>query len=245
MFQFFAYGSLRGCPAPASHCTCESKLYATTGTLALIAGLTQWVVGYHYSMAALSDALHALADAAADFLAMFIARKVNADRSKTNELRTIGNKLIASLLVLGALIIGFEANDRWSGSGYIVWLPAVVLVGLFGLVIDLIRFRMLSKAREHSNNSNLEGLIEHARSDAWHSGIISTVALFAILGSFLGIESGLYAFLVRSGDYLASLGLAGYMMCILAPRIWKGKGCCGQNHRHRTHQHGPGCKHHH
>lgn len=243
MFQFLISGSLRDCSAPASHCTCEAKLYATTGTLALIAGLIQWVVGYHYSMAALSDALHALADAAADFLGMFIAQKVRADRSKTNELRTIGNKLIASLLVFGALVIGFEAADRWSGDSYVVWLPAVALVGLFGLAIDLIRFRMLSKAREHSNNSNLEGLIEHARSDAWHSGIISVVALLAMLGSLIGIESGLYAFMVRLTDYLASLGLAGYMMCILAPRIWKGKGCCGVKKHSAVHQHDSGCNH--
>lgn len=244
VYQFFANGSLHDCPAPAGHCTCESKLYATTGTLALIAGLAQWVVGYRYSMAALSDALHALSDAGADFLGMFIAKKVRADRSKTNELRAIGNKLIASFLVLGALIIGFEASDRWSGNAYTVWLPAVVLVGLFGLAIDLIRFRMLSKAREHSNNSNLSGLIEHARSDAWHSGIISAVALLAMLGGLLGIEDGLYAFFVRLTDYLASLGLAGYMVCILAPRIWKGQGCCGQ-HKHKPHQHGPKCNHKH
>ena len=241
MFQFYRNGMLNSCPAPTGHCTCESKLYAVTGSLALTAGLMQWIVGYHYSMAALSDALHALADASADFLSMIIAQKVRGNRSKTKELRSIGNKMIALLLALGALIIGIEAYDRWSGDSYLVWLPAVVLVGLFGLAVDLVRFRMLSKARKHSNNSNLEGLIEHARSDAWHSGIISTVALLAILGSLFSIESGLYTFLVWLGDYLASLGLAGYMMLVLAPRIWRGKGCCGDKH---THQHGTGCRHH-
>lgn len=245
MFQFLANGSLRDCPAPKGACTCESKLYATTGNLALIAGFAQWIVGYRYSMAALSDALHALADAAADFLGMFIAQKVFLNQSKTKELRAIGNKLIAGLLVVGALIIGFEAYDRWRGDSYLVWLPAVVLVGLFGLAIDLIRFRMLSKARKHSNNGNLMGLIEHARSDAWHSGIIATIALLGIAGAGLGIESGLYTFMVHLADYIASLGLAGYMMFILAPRIWKGQGCCGQNETHNNHEHGPECKHHH
>lgn len=237
MIQFLVSGSLRDCPAPDMPCTCESKLYATTGTMALIAGLTQWFVGYHYSMAALSDALHALADASADFMGMFIAQKVRGNRTKTAELRAFGNKIIASLLVLGALIIGFEAYDRWHGDSYIVWLPAVVLVGLFGLIIDLIRLRMLSKAQGHSNNSNLEGLVQHARSDAWHSGIISAVAMLAIMGSLLNIDGGLYAFLVHLADYLASLGLSGYMMFILAPRIWKGAGC--------GHKHGPKCNHKH
>jgi len=239
MLQFFKTGSLNDCPAPKSLCTCESKLYATTGTLALIAGLTQWVVGYRCSMAALSDALHALSDAGADFVGMFIAKKVSGNQSKIKEWRAIGNKWIASLLVLGAVVIVYEAHDRWSGGSYLVWLPAVVLVGLFGLAIDLIRLRMLSKAREHSNNSNLGGLVGHAQSDAWHSGIISAIALLAILGTLLNMESGLYDFFVRLTDYLASLGLAGYMMCILAPNIWAGKGC---GHKH-AHKHGAGCKH--
>lgn len=245
MWQFFTMGNLSSCPAPTGRCTCESQLYATTGTMALIAGIMQWVVGYNYSMAALSDALHALSDAAADFLGMFIAKKVKYDVNefRTKELRSVGNKAISALLTIGATIIGFEAYDRWSSGNYLVWLPAVVVVGIFGLVIDLIRFRMLSKARGHSNNSNLEGLVEHARSDAWHSGIISAIAIIAILGSLAGFNGGLYEFFVRLTDYLASLGLAGYMMFILAPRIWVGKGC-GHKHAKTGHKHSDKCNHH-
>lgn len=243
MFQFLINGSLKDCPAPSEACTCEGKLYATTGTLALVAGLAQLVVGYQYSMAALSDALHALSDASADFLGMFIAKKVLANPEKTKELRETGNKWISGLLIAGALIIGFKAHDRWTSGNYLVWLPAVIAVGLLGLAIDLIRFRMLSKARTHSNNSNLEGLIEHAKSDAWHSGIISTVAILAVLGSSLEIESHMYDFLVRLTDYLTSLGLAGYMMGILAPRIWRGQGC---GHKQVPgHKHSEKCDHHH
>lgn len=248
MLQFFNNGSLDSCQAPASPCTCESKLYATTGTLALIAGLAQLVVGNYYSMAALSDALHALADAGADFVGMFIAHKVRGNPTKTKEWRSVGNKLIATLLVVGAWFIASESKDRWLGDSYTVWLPAVLFVGLLGLAIDLVRFRMLSKAREHAGNSNLEGLIEHARSDAWHSGIISAVAALAMLGSLLNLENGLYDFLVHLSDFLASIGLALYMTFILAPRIWKGEGCCG-NHKEPSspvpHVHGPGCKSHH
>lgn len=239
MIEFLKNGQLSDCPAPQGVCNCESSLYKTTGVLALTAGLAQWAVGYHYSMAVLSDALHAMADASADFVGMFIAKKVVNNPPKAKELRSIGNKIIALLLVLGALTIGIEAYGRWQGGDYVVWLPAVVLVGLFGLVIDLARFRMLSKARGHISNSNLSGLMEHARSDAWHSGIISAIALLAILGSFLSIENGLYAFFVRLVDYLASLGLAGYMACILTPRVWKGVGCG------YAHTHGSKCAHKH
>ena len=69
------HGRSLKCPAPAGSCICEEELYTTTGVLALIAGLIQWVVGYKYSMAALSDSLHALTDAFADFLAVVIVKK--------------------------------------------------------------------------------------------------------------------------------------------------------------------------
>jgi Co/Zn/Cd efflux system component len=236
------------CPAPAKPCICEAQLYATTGTLALIAGLVQWSVGYRYSMAALSDSLHALADALADFVGMGIASKAYGNPLHDKQLRTTGNKIISILLALGAVIIVEEAYSRWHGDAYTVWLPAVVLVGLFGLGIDLLRFHMLTKAREHSRNDTVSGLIEHAKSDAWHSGIISVIALLAISGGSLGLEGGLYAFLVRLMDYLASLGLAGYMMFVLTPRIWRGEGC-GHNHSKEDtelhHVHGKNCHHKH
>ncbi|MCK9345161.1 MAG: cation transporter [Candidatus Pacebacteria bacterium] len=233
MFEIITEGKLSNCMAPTNPCICKTNLLATTGTLALIAGFTQWLVGYRFSMAAGSDALHALSDGSADFVGVAIEKKAAGNPKKEEEWRAIGNKAISSLLILGAFIIGSEAYDRWNSGSYPVWLPAILAVGIFGLTIDLIRLRMLSKANRHSGNSNLEGLIVHARSDAWHSGIISTVAVLAMFAALLDLESGSYEFFIQLTDYVASLGLAGYMMFILSPRIWRGQKCAhGDPHDH-------------
>lgn len=252
MFELFSTGKLNSCLSPMGPCTCRRKLLASTGTMALFAGLTQWVVGYNFSMAALSESLHAFADSSADFFGIAIEKKIHdSPQHEEEDVREGADKVIASLLVLGAILIGIEAYDRWSSGNYPVWLLAVVLVGLFGISIDLLRIRMFSKAREHSDNSNLQGLIGHARSDAQHKGIVTTIAILAMCGVFLGIESGLYNFFVRLSDYLASLGLAGFMMFILAPRIWRGQGCGhdlskkSSAHTPHEHSHGPGCNHSH
>lgn len=239
MFKIITEGRHSSCHAPIEPCTCRRKLLATTGSLALLAGLTQWGVGYSYSMAALSEALHAAADSIADFFGIEIERRVINDPHKEAFIRASGDKIIASLLVLGAFVIINEAHERWVSGFYPVWLLAILLVSIFGISIDLLRIRMFRKARKHSDNTNLQGLIVHALSDAQHKGIITVVVLIAMSGTFLGIERGLYEFLVRLSDYLASLGLALYMMFILSPRIWQGKGC-GHVHHHK---HGAGCNH--
>ncbi len=222
LLSMLKHGRDSNCLAPAKPCVCEAQLYATIGTLALIAGIAQLIVGYRFSMAALSDSLHALSDALADFVGMGIAHNVKQKPYREKKLRALGNKVIAILLALGAIIIAHEAYDRWSGDSYMVWLPAVIAVGLFGLGIDLLRLSMLTKARKHSENETMLGLIEHAKSDAWHSGIISIIALLAMGGMLLNLEGGLYTFLVHLTDYLASLGLAGYMLFILTPKVWHG-----------------------
>ncbi len=66
-------GHSSDCPAPKMRCICEKHLYAITGALALIAGITQTLAGMRFSMAVLSDSLHALADAGADFVGVFVS----------------------------------------------------------------------------------------------------------------------------------------------------------------------------
>ncbi len=222
LLSMLKHGRDSNCSAPAKPCICEAQLYAITGTLALIAGFVQLSVGYRYSMAILSDSLHALSDALADFVGMGIAHNLKGRPYREKKLRAIGNKVIASILALGAIVIAYEAYDRWSSDSYVVWLPAVIAVGLFGLGIDLLRLSMLTKARKHSENETLLGLIEHAKYDAWHSGIISVIALLAMGGVLFNLEEGLYTFLVHLTDYLASLVLAGYMLFIATPNVWHG-----------------------
>ncbi|MFZ2303646.1 MAG: cation transporter [Minisyncoccia bacterium] len=235
-------GHLAHCSSPASPCVCEGKLYTTTGILALIAGLVQWIVGYKFSMMALSDSMHAISDSFADFVGVYIAKKVLDKPHRAKKIRGLGDKVISVLLTFGAIFIANEAYSRWASDTYVVWLPAVLIAVLFGLAIDLLRLRMLTQAEKRAPNSTISGLISHAKSDTWHSGIISIILLVELSGKFVGIESELYEFLVRLIDYLASLGLAGYMMFILSPRIWRGQGC---GHDHFHHNLGQNCNHNH
>lgn len=222
-------GHSSDCPAPKLRCICEKHLYSITGALALIAGIAQLLVGMRFSMAVLSDSLHALADAGADFVGVFVSHKAGLNPHQEDEIRAMGNKIIAIFLLVGATIITYEASDRW-GAGNKTWLPAAVGVGLFGLGVDLLRFRMLSNTYKHSAVSTLQALIEHARSDAWHSGIISGVAGLALLGNLFltPSEQSAYQEMVGYGDCLASVVLAGYMAFKLMPKVWRGEGCCGE-----------------
>lgn len=243
--SLFQTGHVATCPALQKEgtCECESTLYAATGLLALLAGIIQWWVGYYASMTLASDALHALADAGADFLGMWIAIIVIRRPVRGAQLRDLGNKIIAATLAIGAAWIIHEAWGRWTVGAYKVYLPAVVVVGLMGLVVDLLRFSMLAKAHAITKRSTTAGLVEHARSDAVHSAIVAFVGAAALTGTLVG-ENAAYAYAIRLGDFLCSVVLAGYMVAVLTPRIWHGE---THNHDHderdESHHH-EHCRHH-
>ncbi len=245
LLSMLKYGRVRNCPAPAQPCICEARLCAATGALALIAGLVQLSVGYRYSMAVLSDSLHAFSDALADFVGMGIAHHVRNKPYREKKLRSVGDKVIAILLAVGAIVIGLEAHDRWSSDSYLVWLPAAIAVALFGLGIDQLRLRMLTQARKHSGNENLRSLIEHAKYDRRHSGIISVILLLTMAVELLNLEEGLYTFLVHLVDYLASLGLAMFMLFVATPNVWRGQGCVHDVKINPSTKHSDHCNHNH
>lgn len=235
ILRLIFHGRSKDCPAPEERCSCEKHLYAITGALALIAGVAQLLVGLRFSMAVLSDSLHALADAGADFVGVLVAHKVGRSPHQEDEIRARGNKFVAGMLAIGAAIISNEAYGRWGEGGNEVFLPAVIGIGLFGLVVDLLRLRMLSQAYKHSGKATLPALIVHASSDAKHSGIISIAAIVAFIGEpllkYFELDQWIvnYQKSVGYADCLASLILAGYMAFILTPQIWRGQLCCGED----------------
>lgn len=231
-------GRLPDCPAPEARCSCETSLYATVGVLAFLGGTIQFAFGYYRSMAVLSDSLHALADAGADFWGMYIARAVHLRRSDEHTLRAFGNKVIALLLMIGALLVGYEAIGRWREGTYLVSPPVILVAGACGLVIDLIRWRTLDKVLDHSCNENLLALIEHARSDALHSALIMIVGMIATMGAVLPFDESAYHRGVRVVDFAASIALVGYMM-YLSGKIWRGRLCSDRR------AHGDDREHHH
>ncbi|MBI3634106.1 MAG: hypothetical protein HY228_00630 [Candidatus Yonathbacteria bacterium] len=138
-----------------------------------------------------------------------MSHKAGANPHQEEKIRATRNKIIAIFLFVGSLFISEEAYERL-GSGNTVWLPVTMGIGLFGLGVDLLRLRMLLSAYKHSSVSILQALIEHARSDAWHSGIISRVAGMALLGELFLTPSqrSAYQEMVGYGDCLASILLA-------------------------------------
>lgn len=228
--SFIRTGHLNHCPAPNAPCICEARLYLTVGTLALIAGLVQWTAGYFASMAVVSDALHALSDATVDFLGFAIV--IMARGLKNPQLlEKIGTKVIALVFAIGAIAIGLQAVTRWTEGAYVVVPLIIVLVGLFGVTIDIVRWKMLTRAKEHlGKNQRLDALIIHAVSDMIHSMMISAVGGLALLGTILPLDQELYAQGLKWVDFGLLFILTLYML-YMAKKIWSG----------HTHEHG----HHH
>ncbi len=236
-WSVLCYGHDTNCRAERNICYCEDRLYIVTGLLGFASGLVQCVIGYRASMAVLSDALHALSDAGADFAGAFIVWKVRQRHFRRAEdeerLRHDGNRIIAFLLVVGAILIAYEAIGRLSAPGYIVQLTAVLAAGCFALLVSLLRLRMLVKARSHLSSTNLAAVTLHAKSDVRHSLIICSTGLVAWGIGFLhvGPAAG-YAATLRYIDVGLSFVLAAWMAFCLAPDIWTGAHASKHDHEH-------------
>lgn len=232
-------GHRRECPAPSTPCTCEAALYLLVGTLGLIAGLTQWVVGYLASMAVLSDSLHAFSDTAADFWGAAIVIMVRSAKDypvAEKRLDRLGNQVIALVLIVGAVLVGRQAIARWSMGNYPVLPVAIVATGLFGTAVDLLRWWTLTRAKERNQVSKrLPALIAHAQSDAMHSVLVAGIGAIALAGILLPVAKETYLGGIKLIDFVASLGLTMYMF-YFAQKIWRGEGC---GHEHRN-----DCSHH-
>jgi len=234
MLAFILRGHVSSCPVPNNPCVCEKKQYAFTGILALIAGSFQAFMGNRYSLALLSDSLHALTDAAADLFGIQVASRVKAHNHRADEIRKRGDRVIALLLVAGALWILYEALSRWIVGGHYVSPPIITIVGFAGGTIDALRWFTLRNAQILSPNSTRAGIIAHAKSDFWHSVIV-----FAVGGAMWSaghIAERANGFIIGIDLALSSI-LALYMMFFLAIPIWKGE----HFHDHDGHGHG----HHH
>jgi len=232
------------CRAPEEGCHCtaeernkqEERQYWATSFLAIIAGIIGAMVGYNFSMAALSDSLHAFADGFADIWGVRVMRKIGKNPSQEKILRRKGTRFIALLLVVAALLVFHEAGDRFTGDGYVVSPVWILFVGFATSVIDLTRVWILSLAQSHKPNEMRGALIEHAVLDLRRSELLvvmgflmSAVQLIVPMVSvLLAPQIGTW---LRGTDLLISMALAVYMLKI-AHMMWTGK----HSHVHREMQ---------
>src|SRR3989344_4126868 len=143
------------CRAPEEGCHCtaeernkqEERQYWATSFLAIIAGIIGAMVGYNFSMAALSDSLHAFADGLADMWGINVVRKIRKNPAQERELRRNGTRVVSVLLVGAAFFVFHEAWDRFGGDGYTVSPVWILFVGLATSMIDLTRVWILSLAQ--------------------------------------------------------------------------------------------------
>ena len=228
--SFFKNGHAASCGVPKSRCICAPQLYVLTGVLAICAGTIQGVMGYWSSLALLSDALHALADGAADFFAAIIAAFIARRPHKEQVLEEKGRKVIALALAAGAAWVIWETVERAVTGNHTV-IPWVLAVGgAGGACIDALRLSLLRKAQDTAPNGMRRGLIAHARTDM-HRSIIAAVIGGALWAGETAVKAVWFEEVVSYLDLTLSAGLSLYML-YLAKGIWRGE------HVHGAHKHG-------
>ena len=235
MLSYVMHGHGASCPArsaPAA-CVCEGKMYVLTGALAVFAGGMQAAIGWWSSMALLSDALHAIADGAADFFAAWLAGHISRNPHKEKSLRHTGGKIIAASLAASALWVAHEAVGRAVAGTHTVIPILLFFGGAGGMAVDALRLRLLRKAQENAPNSTRAGLVAHAQSDMWRSGIAAFVGALLLAGEML-IKARWFTVGISYLDLALSIILSGYML-FLAKGIWQGEHACGHKHHHHPH----------
>jgi Co/Zn/Cd efflux system component len=230
MLSLIRTGHTSSCPA-LSHerCTCERTQYIVTGILALTVGLTQAFFGYNHSVALLSDSLHALADALADFVGVFIVWRIYLHPLREDEYRKRGDKIIATLLALGALWVLYETAIRALGAHQVT--PHIaMLVGYASAVVDYLRYSYLRNAQVLWFTRTRESLMQHAHADYLHGLVVGSVGMMAWLVELLFSNNPLAFASIRALDIGLSLLLVLYMLR-LSHRMWEGHSC-GHDHIH-------------
>jgi len=218
MYAFIQTGHTRTCHAQNSRCICEKNQYLFTGTLALLVGIIQAFFGFQMSMTLFSDALHAFPDAFADFFGAYTVSKIEDTPEKETYLRKRASKVVALLLVGGAVWIGIEAASRYFQGGHTVATKYSFFVALAAMCIHFLRWRVLTNAQIAYPTDTRSDLIVHAWSDIVHSASVTIVFVLFRVVEDIGIGSHW----IVDVDLLLSELLSLYMLK-LSHDIWIGE----------------------
>lgn len=199
-------------------CTC--RLYLITACGALLASLSNLLIGWESSLALVSEAPHGLVDALSDFVALGL---LLWHGKETDEGRW--HWFLAAILALAACGIAYEAYERMQ-------LPAYPLSGAHALVGTIItylihrtRVRLLKAAGPPSRIRN--GVIRHANSDKVHSGLVIIPAILVTLVQGFSVP---LPFRIKWVDLALTAILVAYML-FQSLKIARGDGC-GHAHDH-------------
>jgi Co/Zn/Cd efflux system component len=181
MLSLLYTGHERSCPVfqnqPCSH-QCRKKLFRTSGFLAIAAGFITSLLGYYAgSFFTLSEAAHVAIDSLADFYGAHIEGRVEKHGHRETDIRKQGSVVIALLLFLAAIFILVELFRE-----HHTLIPrAMILAGIIGTGINLLRSKMLQGREVLSNNKTRTDLIRHARSDVFHSTYVAAVGIVFLI----------------------------------------------------------------
>ena len=212
----------KSCLAPDKPCSCsaEQQQYYTTGSLSILGGVGEFIIGRLFSMLALTASFHSGVDGIADVYGGRIAKKAREDPANAGSIRRKGNHIIAFLMAAGAVWILYDASDRLFFEGLHFVAPLwIMLAGLGKGSIDTLRILILLNAQRSNPNETVESLLLHAISDFIHSGVAS------IVGGVMWVSELAATDIQRILQWIdlgSSLLLAGYMM-YLSKLIWQGR----------------------
>lgn len=212
----------KSCLAPDKPCSCsaEQQQYNTTGSLSILGGVGEFIIGRLFSMLALTASLHSGVDGIADVYGGRIAKKARENPANAESIRRKGSHIIAFLMAVGAVWILYEASGRlfFKGDHFVspLW---IMLAGLGKGSIDVLRVWILFNAQQSNPNETVESLLLHAMSDFIHSSVASIVGGVMWISELVAVD---IQEILQVVDLLLSLLLAVYMM-YLSQLIWQGR----------------------
>lgn len=228
-----AQNHLDACPSLVSgllqDCSCieEEKNYL------ILAKLSFGLFGFELlgglgsgSMALVSDALHVIVDGTESIVNVVVSR-LSRQSDNEAELRKLGGKISALLLLFASAWIITEGLERFHHPHKVEWY--MTIVAIIGLMVNLVQQHIHWKApKEHRNEQHFW--------QNWHLwGDISSSVAVVIGGAIMLFSSNLYwvdgALSVVIGLWLALLTGAKLIGV--------------EFHSHEHHEHGAGCDHKH
>jgi cation diffusion facilitator family transporter len=141
------------------------------------------------SIAILTEAVHSSIDLVASLVAFVSVRKADepADESHRyghEKIENLAAALEGMLILVGSIVISFEAIRRLIRGGHVGSIPLGIGVVAFSVVANLVVSTVIARNAQRTDSAALAGDAAHLRTDALTSGgVLIALALVKITGS--------------------------------------------------------------